>query len=139
MKKMHSHRWTIALATLCLLGLAGVAWNGYSQEAAPPAAKAARAKPRGRLPAYYGDVVTQDQRDKIYSIQATYEVQLAALREQLESLVDKRDAEVEAILSAEQKEQVKKLAADAKAEREADVKLKAAGEAAEAGPAKAKE
>lgn len=115
---------TFALATLFLAASATASWNVYSQEAGQP--PKARAKPRGRLPSYYGDVVSLDQREKIYSIQSKYEVELAALREQLKALVAKRDAEVEAVLSDEQKEQVKKLAAEAKAEREAELKLRAA-------------
>ena len=126
-----------ALAAFVLAASATAGWNAYSQEAGQPA-KTTRAKPRGRLPSYYGDVVTQEQRDKIYGIQATYEVQLAALRDQLKALVDKRDAEVEAVLSPEQKEQVKKLAAEAKAEREAEMMQRAAGETGEAPAAEPK-
>lgn len=115
-----------ALLTVIFISTAAICWNAYSQEAS--ASKSPRAKSRGRLPAYYGDVITKEQRDKIYSIQASYEEQLAALREQLKALVAKRDAEVEAVLTPEQREQVKKIAEEARAERQAQAALKAASE-----------
>jgi hypothetical protein len=126
MSSTHSKRLAISLAAAFLFASAAACWTAYSQETK------ARAKPRGRLPSYYGDVVTQEQRDAIYKIQESYESQLAALREQLKALVAKRDAEVQAVLSPEQREQVKRLAAEAKAEREAELKLKAESESAPA-------
>ena len=125
-----SKRLAIGLAVICLSASAAVCWNAYSQETPPAATKAARAKPRGRLPSYYGDVVNQEQRDKIYAIQLKYESQLAALREQLKALVDKRDAEVAGVLTPEQVEQVKRIAAEAKAAREAELRLKLEAETA---------
>ena len=57
----------------------------------PPAAAAengAAKKPRGRLPAYYGKVVTDKQREQIYEIQAKFNEQIAKLQQQLDHAVD---------------------------------------------------
>lgn len=74
-----------------------------------PAAKAnAQAKPKGRLPAYYKDIVDDRQRDAIYSIQADYKAKIDALEEQLEKLTTERDTAVENVLTAVQKDKLKK-------------------------------
>lgn len=91
--------------------------NGAKPAAGAPAK--ARAKARGRLPAYYARVVSGDQRDKIYAIQQSYEAKIADLQAQLKALTDKRDAEVAAVLTADQKAKVDQLAADAKTKRAA--------------------
>ena len=104
------------------LALAGIVSQQplRGQEATPkPEAKAAkpRAKPRGRLPAHYGAVVDEEQREKIYRIQQGYQSQIEALQAQLATLREKQASEIEAVLSPEQKEKVKQLAAAAKAKR----------------------
>ena len=96
-------------------------------------------KAKGRLPAYYAAVVNDQQRLAIYSIQAKYDQQLAALNEQLQALEKRRDAEIESVLSPEQKLMLKK------AQEEAAVKRKkstgdsvAAEEPAKSAPAELK-
>lgn len=76
-----------------------------------------RAKPRGRLPAYYSKVVDGQQREKIYSIQQQHEPKIAALKAELKAAQDKLNAEVEAVLTPEQQATVKKLTEEAKAKR----------------------
>lgn len=71
-------------------------------------------KAKGRLPAYYKDVVTPDQKDKIYRIQAKYGEQIRKLAEEMKALTEQRDKEVEAVLTAEQKAKVDALKADNK-------------------------
>lgn len=85
-----------------------------------------RAKPRGRLPAYYTKVVDGQQREKIYAIQQQYEPKISALKAELQALQDQVDAEVEAVLTPEQRDIVKKLADDAKAKRKSSVTSSAA-------------
>ena len=51
---------------------------GAQDSAAKP-----RAKPRGRLPAYYAKVVTPQQKEQVYSIQAQYEPKIDALERRL--------------------------------------------------------
>lgn len=66
---------------------------------------------------YFGKVVTQQQREDIYEIQARFAVQIEQLRKQMEELIRKRDAEVEGVLTAEQLAEVKKLKSEAKKRR----------------------
>lgn len=113
----------LALGIVASFALAGFAAQQslQAQDSASkteaPAAKT-RAQPRGRLPAHYGAVVDEAQREKIYGIQKSYQPQIEALQTQLAALREKQTAEIEAILTAEQKEKVKELAAAAKAKRE---------------------
>ena len=79
-------------------------------------------KAKGRLPAYYSQVVDEKQRAKIYEIQAKYKKDTEPIQEQIDKLeadlkkiTDKQKAEIEAVLSKEQKEKLDKLVADAKA------------------------
>jgi len=68
-------------------------------------------KPRGRLPAYYGKVVSEKQREEIYLIQAKYNEQIDKLKEQLETLTTQRNGEVEQVLTDEQRAEVARLQA----------------------------
>lgn len=82
------------------------------EKAAP--AKVAK-KPRGRLPAYYGQVgISSKQRQEIYDVQAMYVKQIADLQKQIDALEKKRDGEVAAVLTPEQKKKVDDLVAAAK-------------------------
>ena len=62
-----------------------------------------RKKPRGRLPNYYGEVVNEEQRTKIYEIQATYREKMEELRKQLAALKKEQDEKVNAVLTPEQR------------------------------------
>ena len=62
------------------------------------------AKSGDRLPANYAKIgVNEEQRKKIYEIQGKYDDQIAALQKQLADLRAKEKAEVEAVLTPEQK------------------------------------
>ncbi|MBW3542592.1 MAG: hypothetical protein KY476_20200 [Planctomycetes bacterium] len=75
-----------------------------AEEKADAPKATARKKPRGRLPNYYGQLgISQQQRTEIYAVQALYSEEIDALEKQLAELKEKRDAEVEAVLTAEQK------------------------------------
>src|SRR5690349_17086350 len=63
-------------------------------------------KKKGKLPAYYGDIVSGAQREKIYAIQEAHEKKIAALRDAVEAAEKARDTEIEAVLDAEQKAKV---------------------------------
>ena len=82
-----------------------------------PAKAEKKDKAAGRLPMYYGQVVTKEQREKIYSVQAKFTDQILKLREQIELLEMQQKQEVEAVLSADQRQQVAKLVEDAKSRR----------------------
>jgi len=94
-------------------------------EAPSAAAKSSSAKdrkkpstPRGRLPAYFGDVVSKEQREKIYAIQQEYTAKLAELRRQLDELTKERDAKIESLLTPEQRKKIADLKAAAKTSRD---------------------
>lgn len=81
---------------------------------------------KGRLPAYYGEIVTELQRQEIYGLQEKYEKQISALEDQLEALKKKRDAEIEKVLNAEQKAKLKKAKDNGAANRKKTADKKAA-------------
>ncbi len=100
-----SRRVVSVLGSVCLIVL--LASSSWTQEAKPSKKKAT-----GRLPAHYGAVVTPDQKAKIYSIQAKYAEQIRKLADEMKALTEQRDAEVEGVLSAEQKQKVEALRAE---------------------------
>lgn len=89
---------------------------GQEPEGAKASAKSEK-KPSGRLPAYYGQVVSQEQRARIYGIQGKYADQIQKLRDQIIALEKQQMDEVVAVLSTEQRDQIAKMVADAKAKR----------------------
>ena len=101
--------------SLLSLGIIAIAARPMviAQEAGKAAAKSEKggeakgAKKAGsgdRLPANYGKIgVSEDQRKKIYEIQGKYKDQIAALQKQLADVRTKEAAEVEAVLTPEQK------------------------------------
>jgi len=122
-------RWLVAAICLpVVLSLAAWTVSAIGQDAKKPEKPAAKKEgekktAKGRLPNNYAKVVTEDsQKEKIYAIQAKYDDQLAKLEGELKTLRTQRDAEVEGVLTAEQKDKLKKIAADAKAEAEAKKK-----------------
>ena len=90
--------------------------------------KAAK-KAKGRLPPYFAQVVTEKQRTNIYAIQKKYADQLEALEQQVKSLQEQRDSEIEGVLTDEQKEKLYQLRADAAGKRKS--KTAAAAETTE--------
>jgi hypothetical protein len=76
-------------------------------------------KPSGRLPKHYKEVVTPEQREKILAIQRDYTAKIDPLRRQVEQLTKERDEKIEALLTPEQRQQLEKIKAAAKAARDA--------------------
>jgi Spy/CpxP family protein refolding chaperone len=112
------------LATLAVLAADTSGAAAAEKKAEGGKAKAAagerKAKaPRGRLPAYYAEVVDEKQREAIYKIQQEYEPKIADLRAQLDKLTKEREAKVTAVLTPEQQKKVAELQAAAKAKRDA--------------------
>lgn len=99
------------------------------QEKAAGQKKEAKA-PRGRLPAYYADVVTGAQREKIYAVQERYSAELLDLNQQIADLLKQQREEIEALLSPEQKAQIEKIAAEAVQKKKKKAADKKASEAA---------
>jgi hypothetical protein len=76
----------------------------------PPPETATNSAFHGRLPAHYTQVgVTELQRQKIYSIQGSYDAKITLLKNQLNEATAKRDAEVRGVLTADQQKQLDKL------------------------------
>lgn len=88
-------------------------------EDSKPAVKKPRAEPRGPIPSSYGKFIAPDQKDAIYQIQLKYEAQLSPLQQQVKDLMAKRDAEIEATLTPEQRAKVAAAKAEAKAKASA--------------------
>ncbi|MFM7127761.1 MAG: hypothetical protein ACKO0V_00205 [bacterium] len=80
-----------------------------------------------RVPQYFGQVdLSDEQREKIYSVRERYAVQQAKLEEELASLQDKVMRECEAVLTAEQRNELTRLRGEAKAKANAKSKSKTA-------------
>jgi hypothetical protein len=111
---MSESLWRKSLvASLAVLAVGLVIGNGalsIGQEA-----KAKKAK--GRLPAYFADIVTDEQRTAIYKIQESYKKQIDDLEAQLAAAREKEMTEIEALLDAEQKEKLKKAREEAAAKK----------------------
>jgi hypothetical protein len=71
-----------------------------------------------RLPAFFSGIVDETQKEAIYAIQTKYNEQIAPLREQIADLLKKQQAEVEALLTADQLDQVQKRRDEARKERD---------------------
>lgn len=83
-------------------------------------------KPKGHLPPYYNQVVTDKQKDAIYTISNKYDAEIDKLETQIKDLKTRRDAEISALLTDEQKQRIKKLQEEEKAQAEANKKAKEA-------------
>jgi hypothetical protein len=107
--------WVTSVGVLAhlALGVEGEQPAATSQD--KPAAKSS--KQRRRLPPYYARVVDEKQREAIYAIQDEYAPRIEELQKQLDALIAERDAKIEEVLTPEQREQVKQLAAEAQQRR----------------------
>jgi len=72
-----------------------------------------------RLPNFYIQVVSDVQKDTIYDIQAAYFAPIEMLTLRLERLKTERDAQIEAVLTSEQKNKVEALNKESLARRAA--------------------
>ena len=98
-----------------------------TSSATPALQKKERAKPRGRLPAYFSRVVSETQREEIYKIQREYRVQIEKLKTDLEKLETDMNMEVFAVLSEEQRMRVTELQEEARRKRESRRKTTKSG------------
>jgi len=83
-------------------------------------------KAKGKVPAYYADVVTETQRQQIYAIQDKYAKQIAHFQAQLEAVTAQRDMEIENLLSPEQRQKINKAREDAAAKKKKTAEAKKA-------------
>ena len=108
--------------------VAAIAALGTSSLSIGQEAKEKKAK--GKVPAFYADVVTEAQRQQIYAIQGKYAKQISDLQTQLDAVTKQRDAEIENLLSAEQKDKVKKARDEAAAKKKKAAEEKKAADKA---------
>ena len=94
-------------------------------EVAKAQQQAKKKQVKGRLPAHFGQVVDEGQRQRIYQIQAGYNPKIEALQAELDALVAQRDAEIRAVLSPEQQRRLDARIAEAQAAKAAKAKKKA--------------
>lgn len=109
-----------AVVSAALAVVAGAFSSPYSVIAkdAPAAKVPAEAKARGRVPPHFAKLdLTSDQKTRIYAIQDQYEDRIDDLLAQIEELRVQRDSEVESVLSAGQRTELKKYLEEAKVER----------------------
>ncbi len=116
-------RWIANIALLATVGWLALegAWAQEGAAKAPAAAKAeapGRRARAGQLPPYYREVVSEEQRQKIYAIQAEYNAQIAELEAKVAQLRKERDSKIEALLTPEQKKKIDDLRAAAKSKRD---------------------
>lgn len=103
--------------TMCVAMAAGVmVVAAFAQDSAVSKTDAKR---RGRLPAYYSKVVSEEQRSQIYEIQEGYAAQIEKVRMQLDELYEQRESEIASVLSPEQLKEIAAMAAAARARRAA--------------------
>lgn len=118
---------TLAVALIAGLGLLG-AVTTYSTLSAQDAVESA--EPSGRLPTYYSEIVTQDQRLKIYSIQSGYNTKIEQLEAEIAKLEAAMKKEMEAVLTQPQSERLEELAKEDEIRRQKNEAAKRAAEKA---------
>lgn len=118
---------TLAVALIAGLGLLG-AVTTYSTLSAQDAVESA--EPSGRLPTYYSEIVTQDQRLKIYSIQSGYNTKIEQLEAEIAKLEAAMKKEMEAVLTQPQLERLEELAKEDEIRRQKNEAAKRAAEKA---------
>ena len=101
------------------------------QEESETEAKARRGS--RRLPLYYARVVSSEQRERIYEIQAEYAEEIEVIENELKKKMNERDQAVQAVLSVEQLDEVKRWISEAKKRRaQRQEEKKTAGNSGEA-------
>lgn len=102
----------LALGVVCVSTRPSVVAQepGKASKTEKDAAAKKVAKSGDRLPANYAKIgISEEQRKKIYEIQGKYDDQIAALQKQLADLRAKEKAEVEAVLTPEQKKNLQSV------------------------------
>ena len=101
-----------------------------AEEAAPTAPKT---EVRGRLPAHWNDIVTEDQKKEIYKIQKGYQGKIQELEIEIAKLESAMEDEVKAVLTDVQLSRLKELIAEEEQRRQKNEAAKAAAEKALSG------
>jgi hypothetical protein len=111
---------------LCAMLMAGSLLIAQDKKGDTKGTAPAAAKGKSRLPSNFGKLnLADDQKTKIYGIQASFDPKIDELEAQLKVLKDKEQAEVEAVLTPEQSKQLATLKAEAKKKKADDAKAAA--------------
>lgn len=70
-----------------------------------------------RLPNYFKEVVTEEQKTKIYAIQEEYAPKIAEYREKLANAIKEQNEKIHAVLTPEQKQKIEELQEAARVKR----------------------
>ncbi len=106
--------WVLRPVGVAALVLSALVASFGTSEAAPKSGKKPRAP---RLPNYVARVVNDEQRTEISAIQVEYVAKIQKLRDELQALVDERDAEIDKVLTPTQRKEVQRLRDEAAAKR----------------------
>lgn len=87
---------------------------------------------KGRLPAYYSDIVTEQQKAMIYTIQAKFQAKITALNEELLTVTKQQNKEIEEVLTKEQKQMLKQAQEEGVVKKKKNAADKKAAEAGKA-------
>jgi Spy/CpxP family protein refolding chaperone len=106
------------LAGLVVVSAVVPAVDRAGAEEAKAAKGAVEKKPTGRVPQHFAKLdLTSDQKTRIYAIQDEFEGRIDALLAEIEELRVQRDSQIESVLSAGQREELKKIVEQAKVDR----------------------
>jgi Spy/CpxP family protein refolding chaperone len=111
MKRIIANRlacWTMLGVLAVALAAIGRPVSGTDADPSAPRTTKKDRKRHWPLPRHYKDVVTDEQKQKIQTIQDEYRPKIQALEKQLKDLRAEEMAKIEAVLTPEQKDQIKK-------------------------------
>ena len=125
--------WTVAASVAIVLSGSALLAVGEDKEPQPKQVVVEKARKfRGRLPRFYRHVVTAEQREQVYAIQAEYHDRIADLRAQLKAITNERNEKIAAVMTPDQLKRIKALRASARVKRQEEaIKQKPAEQPAE--------
>ena len=113
---MGSRLVTWSTAILLVVAIGSINNAAYAQKKDKGADKTAQS---GRLPPYYKEIVTAEQKDQIYKIQTEYKAKIDAAIAQYHALTKEQATKIEALLTPEQKQKLDQLKSAPKPKRSA--------------------
>lgn len=102
-----------ALVAVAILSVPQLFSQDKAKTTAEPAKTEAKKEPKGRLPNNFGKLgLSDEQKDKVYAVQAKYAEEIARLQKQLAEVRAKVKVETEALLTADQKTKLAGIVAE---------------------------
>ena len=109
--------WSVVVFSLVLVQLQASLAADAADQPARKAKHAGRPKPEARLPQFYGDIVNEEQKAKIQSIQKDFAPKIKQAQVTINQLRAEEQKAYEAVLTAEQRQKLEAMRASAKAKR----------------------